>query len=47
MNDSWLQDFRVGARSFLRTPRFTIPAILALALGIGATTTIFGLLNAV
>ena len=47
MQDSLLQDFRVGARSFLRTPRFTIPAILALALGIGATTAIFSVIRGV
>ena len=47
MNDSWLQDFRVGARSFLRTPRFTVPAVLALALGIGATTAIFSVIRGV
>ena len=47
MQDSLLQDFRVGARSFLRTPRFTIPAVLALALGIGATTAIFSVIRGV
>ncbi len=47
MHDSLLQDFRVGARSFLRTPRFTVPAVLALALGIGATTAIFSVIRGV
>jgi putative ABC transport system permease protein len=47
MNDSLLQDLRVGARSFLRTPRFTVPAVLALALGIGATTAIFSVIRGV
>src|SRR5918995_39697 len=47
MDDSLLQDFRVGARSFLRTPRFTVPAVLALALGIGATTAIFSVIRGV
>jgi putative ABC transport system permease protein len=47
MHDSLLQDFRVGARSFLRTPRFIVPAVLALALGIGATTAIFSVVRGV
>ena len=42
-----MQDLRFAARSFRRSPRFAVPAILALALGIGATTTMFGLLSAV
>src|SRR5688572_27917762 len=33
-----LQDLRFAVRSFLRAPRFTIPAVLALALGIGSTS---------
>src|SRR5262245_66521025 len=33
-----LQDFRFALRSFVRAPRFSVPAILALALGIGATS---------
>src|SRR5262245_58261584 len=41
----WLEDFRqdlvFAARSFRRSPVFTITAILTLSIGIGATTTIF------
>src|SRR6266567_765806 len=45
----WLRDFvydlRFSARSFRRSPSFTATALLSLALGIGATTALYSLID--
>jgi putative ABC transport system permease protein len=47
MMESLLRDFRIAIRGLTRNPGFTAVAVITLALGIGATTTVFSVVYGV
>ncbi|HMY76668.1 MAG TPA: hypothetical protein PLQ88_32915, partial [Blastocatellia bacterium] len=47
LEDEMFQDLRFGIRMLLKSPAFTLAAVLSLTIGIGATSAIFSVVNGV
>ncbi len=45
--ENFFRDLRYSFRLLIKTPAFTVVAVLSIALGIGANTTVFSVINAV
>jgi putative ABC transport system permease protein len=45
--DKFLQDFKYSLRSYRKDPGFTLTAVLTLAFGLGACTTVFSVINTI
>jgi hypothetical protein len=43
--DDFLQDVRIGARSFRKSPALAIISVVTIAVGVGASTSIFGMVD--
>jgi len=47
VGESIVRDLRIAARSLLRTPGFSVIAVLTIALGVGATTAVYSAIDGV